>query len=163
MRSNPLSRRRFLVASSALTASAAVASPRTNATSLPATADSKYLIVACDGGGIRGLITALLLDQLNTHHPEFLPQTYLNAGTSTGGIISLGLACGLSTGQLVDIYRTGGAQIFKPSACLSNASAPPIAPNPPRALQDTVAGNWWQFLLTYLDDIVCPWYDQSGL
>ena len=51
------------------------------------------LIVSCDGGGIRGLIVALLLQQLNSEYPDFLGRTYLHAGTSTGGIISLAMAC----------------------------------------------------------------------
>jgi patatin-like phospholipase/acyl hydrolase len=84
------------------------------------TANSKYLILACDGGGIRDLITALLLQQLSNEYPDFLKQTYLYAGTSTGGIISLALACNVSADNLVTLYSDGG-QIFTKSACISGS------------------------------------------
>jgi predicted acylesterase/phospholipase RssA len=127
------------------------------------TSNSKHLIIACDGGGIRGLITALLLDQLNQDHPEFLSQAYLHAGTSTGGIISLALACAVPTDQLVKLYSEDGAQIFTPSACASASAATSLAAvNPPAAA--TAAGeSWWEFFLKYFDEIICPWYDNTGL
>jgi predicted acylesterase/phospholipase RssA len=136
---------------------------------LMATADSsatppssKYLILACDGGGIRGLVTALLLDDLSTRHPGFLSQTYLNAGTSTGGIISLGLACGVSTGQLVDLYRNDGGRIFTTSTCRGVTSAARPVPDPV-PLRGMSAQSWWQFILQYLSEVVCPWYDNTSL
>jgi predicted acylesterase/phospholipase RssA len=123
---------------------------------------TKCLILACDGGGIRGLVTALLLDRLSTSHPRFLSQTYLNAGTSTGGIISLALACGVSTEQLVALYRNDGPRIFTTSACrgVSFASRPVAAPLLPPGV---AAQGWWQFILQYLSEVVCPWYDNTSL
>ena len=66
------------------------------------TTNSKHLILSCDGGGIRGLIPALLLQQLPS---SFLGQVYLLAGTSTGGIISLALACNVTVDDIVDVRR----------------------------------------------------------
>ena len=50
--------------------------------------DSNFLILSCDGGGIRGLITAMIIQELDKQIP-FLNQIDLFAGTSTGGIIAL--------------------------------------------------------------------------
>src|SRR5258705_9541254 len=78
------------------------------------------LIVSCDGGGIRGLIVALLLQQIDSSNANFLGQTYLHAGTSTGGIISLAMACSIDLTTIVNLYKYGGSQIFKTSTCLGN-------------------------------------------
>ena len=69
------------------------------------------LILSLDGGGIRGVLTAQLLARLEQQAP-FLEQVDLFAGTSTGGILALGLANGMAPGELVDFYRQDGAKIF---------------------------------------------------
>ena len=48
-----------------------------------------YRILSCDGGGIRGVITAKLLQALD---PSVIKNIDLFAGTSTGSIIALGRA-----------------------------------------------------------------------
>jgi patatin-like phospholipase/acyl hydrolase len=78
---------------------------------------SKYHILSLDGGGIRGIITAILLDRLNTH-PEtadFLEGVDLIAGTSTGGIIALAIAKGASPAELVELYKNLGPAVFTDS------------------------------------------------
>lgn len=78
---------------------------------------SKYHILSLDGGGIRGIITAVLLDRLNTH-PEtsdFLEGVDLIAGTSTGGIIALAIAKGASPAELVELYKNLGPAVFTDS------------------------------------------------
>jgi patatin-like phospholipase/acyl hydrolase len=74
-------------------------------------APGKYLILACDGGGIRGYLTALIIEHLQKAVP-FIDQVNLFAGTSTGSIIALGLAKGLTPADLVDLYRNDGSTIF---------------------------------------------------
>lgn len=64
-------------------------------------ADKKYLVITCDGGGIRGLITTLLLQDLGQ---TTLDNVALWSGTSTGSVIALGLAAGMSIDELVAIY-----------------------------------------------------------
>ena len=56
----------------------------------------KYLILACDGGGIRGYITASVIEKLigDPRARNFLPEVRLTAGTSTGSFIALALAAG---------------------------------------------------------------------
>ena len=55
-----------------------------------------FKILCCDGGGIRGLVTALLIKDLDTHVKDFVANADGFAGTSTGGLIALGLAHGKS-------------------------------------------------------------------
>jgi uncharacterized protein len=71
-----------------------------------------YRIVAFDGRGIRGVYTAVLLRRLSQQVPGFLDSAQLLAGTSTGGILALGLAKGMTADELVKLYQDNGAQIF---------------------------------------------------
>ena len=80
---------------------------------------NNYNIIACDGGGIRGLITAKLLNDLVTNPPPGATSKILNnvnlfAGTSTGGIIAIGLASGLAPSLLVQLYGNDCSSIFQP-------------------------------------------------
>lgn len=78
-----------------------------------------YRILSLDGGGIRGILTARILERLAALRPRFLDTIDLFAGTSTGAIISLGLAAGLAPGQLVNLYRENSAAIFA-DTCLDD-------------------------------------------
>jgi patatin-like phospholipase/acyl hydrolase len=71
-------------------------------------------ILALDGGGIRGVLTATLLARLEASR-GFLAKVDLFAGTSTGGILALGLASGLTPGALAQIYLQRGSEIFSDS------------------------------------------------
>jgi predicted acylesterase/phospholipase RssA len=71
----------------------------------------KYLILACDGGGIRGYLTALIVERLNKEVP-FIDRVNLFAGTSTGSILAVGLAHGVTPEDLVKLYRDEGDKIF---------------------------------------------------
>lgn len=71
-----------------------------------------YRILSLDGGGIRGVLTATLLERLETAHPGFLKQIDLFAGTSTGGILALGLAAGMSPTQARKLYERCGRHVF---------------------------------------------------
>lgn len=76
---------------------------------------AKYRILSLDGGGIRGVYTARILANLDAALPGLLNKVDLLAGTSTGGIIALGLAAGMSPAQLVQLYRDYGGKIFDDS------------------------------------------------
>src|SRR3954453_664746 len=77
-------------------------------------------VLSIDGGGIRGLIPALVLAEIERRTGRPTADLFaLIAGTSTGGI----LACGLtrpgpdgrplhSAEALADLYRTEGPKIF---------------------------------------------------
>jgi patatin-like phospholipase/acyl hydrolase len=76
-----------------------------------------FKILAIDGGGIGGLIPAILLERLDNDKdlPGFLDSVDLFAGTSTGGLIALGLAYGLSPTKLKELYTKQGEKIFQRS------------------------------------------------
>jgi uncharacterized protein len=76
---------------------------------------AKYRILSLDGGGIRGLVTAILLERLDAAVPGWRDKIDLLAGTSTGGVIALGLARGLSPAQLRQLYEQKGKDIFDDS------------------------------------------------
>jgi len=78
--------------------------------------NKKYLILSCDGGGIRGLLTARIIERLQKEVPAFLDRVELFAGTSTGGIIALCLANKVSPTDLVSLYEENGIKIFPPRA-----------------------------------------------
>lgn len=65
-----------------------------------------------DGGGIRGLVTAILLERLEAARPGFLSQIDLFAGTSTGGLLALGLAFGKTPTQARELYEVYGKRVF---------------------------------------------------
>ena len=74
-----------------------------------------FRILSLDGGGIRGIYAASILADLEQRYcggrrvAEYFD---LIAGTSTGGILALGLGAGLPAGELRDLYVIRGNEIF---------------------------------------------------
>jgi patatin-like phospholipase/acyl hydrolase len=73
------------------------------------------LILSLDGGGIRGLFTARLLERLELAVPGFLATVDLFAGTSTGGILAAALAYGWMPAKCVGLYHSNAQRIFSAS------------------------------------------------
>ncbi len=72
-----------------------------------------FRILALDGGGIKGAYTAGVLAALEQALGQpIAPHFDLIAGTSTGGILAIGLGMGMSARQMLDFYRTRGPVIF---------------------------------------------------
>jgi uncharacterized protein len=70
-------------------------------------------ILSIDGGGYLGLAVATLLRDLEEHFQAACHRSFdLFCGTSTGAIISLGLASGLGGQQIVDLYKDLGPAVF---------------------------------------------------
>ena len=61
---------------------------------------AKYRIMTFDGGGVRGSLMAALVRRLTEEFPNLLDQVDLFAGTSTGSVVALSLASGISAGRL---------------------------------------------------------------
>lgn len=74
-----------------------------------------FKVLSLDGGGIKGTYTAAVLDQIQQNLPsdrKIIDYFDLIVGTSTGGIIALGLANELTTEQILSIYKDYGPDIF---------------------------------------------------
>jgi patatin-like phospholipase/acyl hydrolase len=70
-------------------------------------------ILAIDGGGIRGIIAARILVEIEKLAGRSLAQAFdIIAGTSTGGIIACGLGVKMTAQALLDLYVKRGAEIF---------------------------------------------------
>jgi len=79
--------------------------------------DRRFRILSIDGGGIRGIFPAAVLAGLEERYlggHSIARYFDLVAGTSTGGIIALGLAAGLTAGNLRQLYIERGNEIFPP-------------------------------------------------
>lgn len=83
---------------------------------------TKY-ILSIDGGGIRGIIPAIILAEIEKRARKTISQIFdLMAGTSTGGIVVAGLCRKdeqgnpqYSANDLVEFYQEYGSYIFKSS------------------------------------------------
>ncbi|MCC5934804.1 MAG: patatin-like phospholipase family protein [Balneolales bacterium] len=78
-----------------------------------------FKILSIDGGGIRGIYPAKFLTELEFQLEKSGKKiTYLNqyfdliCGTSTGGIIALGLALGMTSNEILSLYRDHANNIF---------------------------------------------------
>lgn len=70
-------------------------------------------ILSIDGGGIRGVFPVAYLARLEEDLDQPLYKYFdLIAGTSTGGIIAIGLAMGLKAQEILELYESRGPEIF---------------------------------------------------
>ena len=79
--------------------------------------DRDFRILSIDGGGIRGIFPAGVLADLEPvigAGNSIASYFDLVAGTSTGGILALGLGAGKSGREIRDLYMHRGAEIFPP-------------------------------------------------
>jgi patatin-like phospholipase/acyl hydrolase len=67
----------------------------------------KYRILSLDGGGVHGLATVVLLKRISERFPQFFNGIDFIAGTSIGGILALGLACGHSIAKIESNFYEG--------------------------------------------------------
>jgi predicted acylesterase/phospholipase RssA len=134
---------------------------------------SRLSILAVDGGGIRGIIPARILQELEARMGRPAAELFdLVAGTSTGGIIALGLAApgpggrpAFGAGDLLELYREHGRDIFPQSLLgrvrsLAGMAGPryPVAP-----LEGLLRERFGATMLSEaLTEVVVPGYDLSG-
>lgn len=86
-------------------------------------------ILSIDGGGVRGLIPAMVLTEIERRTNQPISESFdLIAGTSTGGILALGLSKADENGKpefsaeaLSEIYKINGKNIF-PQGTWSSAA-----------------------------------------
>lgn len=90
-----------------------------------------YRILSIDGGGIRGLIPAVILDRLEERVGRPVAECFdMIAGTSTGGILAVALSRPgedghprWSAAELIELYETEGPRIFDRSVFKALESA----------------------------------------
>jgi hypothetical protein len=90
--------------------------------------DRPHRILALDGGGIRGVLTLEILSEIESQLAQITGRgndfrlcdffDYVG-GTSTGAIIAAGIACGMSTHELLDFYVRIGPEMFEKARLLS--------------------------------------------
>src|SRR5215204_3408835 len=77
-------------------------------------------VLSIDGGGIRGIIPAMILAEIERRTGRFTSELFDSvAGTSTGGILALGLTKPgqggepeYSAEERIELYETEGEEIF---------------------------------------------------
>ncbi|MGH8528345.1 MAG: patatin-like phospholipase family protein [Nevskiales bacterium] len=106
---------------------------------------ARYRILALDGGGVRGVITAVWLRRLEQELGAPIRKHFdLIAGTSTGSILACALAVGRPPAALIRLYQEKARLIFPRSP--KPKGGPPR--NPPKGTQ-----RW----------LLVPGYDGRGL
>lgn len=86
---------------------------------LPWPDNTPFRILSIDGGGIRGIFPATVLAEFEQRYlggRSAVECFDLVSGTSTGGIIALGLSAGMRSADLADLYIKRGNEIFPPKA-----------------------------------------------
>ena len=77
-------------------------------------------ILTIDGGGVRGIIPAVLLAELERATGRPTRETFdMAAGTSTGAVLAAGIAAGIPAADLVRIYAERAGQVFRSVPILS--------------------------------------------
>ena len=83
-----------------------------------------FRILSLDGGGIMGAFSASVLATLEADTGRSVKDHFdLITGTSTGGILALGLGLGFTASELLDFYRTRGPEIFPATSRFDRARA----------------------------------------
>ncbi|MBW2634281.1 MAG: patatin-like phospholipase family protein [Deltaproteobacteria bacterium] len=76
----------------------------------------QFQVLSLDGGGIKGIFSAAVLAHLEEDLKIDITDYFdLIAGTSTGGIIAIGLGFGMKPKEIVQFYVDKGSQIFPDS------------------------------------------------
>lgn len=77
---------------------------------------SNFNIVTFDGGGLKGSLSITLFERLEKEFPNIIKDINMLGGTSTGSLIALGLAYGLSPTKIKEFYSIDNAKyIFNKS------------------------------------------------
>lgn len=116
-------------------------------------------ILSIDGGGIRGIIPAILLADLERRTGKPCAKLFdLVAGTSTGAILACGIGIGIPMAEMVEFYAEDGPKIFRKRAVFGSGLVIPKYPAEPmeRALGQRFGANC---LSDCYCDIIVPCFD----
>lgn len=88
-----------------------------------------FQILSLSGGGYRGLFTAAIVEKLEADAKQPLRETFdLISGTSIGGIIACGLACGVPAADIRRAIEARGPAIFDAHARAFGLRLPVVLP-----------------------------------
>jgi hypothetical protein len=82
-----------------------------------------YRVLSFDGGGIRGLYHAKLLESLQASGLDLAQRADVVAGTSTGAIVAAALAIGKKPDVISKLYADVGQKVFPPRWWISRKTA----------------------------------------
>jgi uncharacterized protein len=112
----------------------------TNQERLTMLAPRKHIALAIDGGGIKGLIVAQALTALEAELGDSPliknPAVKVLVGTSTGALITAGIAIGMTAREIAALYIQAGQSVFPPFL----SWLPGFIRSPLHSLRDIVAG-----------------------
>jgi patatin-like phospholipase/acyl hydrolase len=90
--------------------------------SQPNGAAAMFRILSLDGGGIKGAFSAAVLATLEEDTGRAVVDHFdLITGTSTGGIIAIGLGLGIPAGEILKFYEEKGETIFPGTSLVQRA------------------------------------------
>jgi predicted acylesterase/phospholipase RssA len=129
-----------------------------------------YRVLALDGGGIRGLIAGTVLEEIETKMQRPIADMFdLVAGTSTGGILALGLVKPAAGGKpeftakdMCDLYLNEGTTIFHHSLFQDVKTLHGVtdARYPSEPIERILGQHFGNTMLSEaLKDVVIPSYD----
>ncbi|MDX1412543.1 MAG: patatin-like phospholipase family protein [Candidatus Promineifilaceae bacterium] len=72
-----------------------------------------FRILSIDGGGIRGIYSAVLINRILRDIPELIRRTIFFAGTSSGSLLAFSLAYGLPPMELIELFKAIGQEVYK--------------------------------------------------
>lgn len=76
---------------------------------------NKYNVLSLDGGGIRGVMVARILQRLTAALPDVMSRFDMFAGTSTGSILACAFAAGIPPSEAVKLYTKLANSVFTDS------------------------------------------------
>ncbi len=74
---------------------------------------SSFRILSIDGGGIRGIYTAVLINRIMKEVPDLLGETIFFAGTNTGSMLAMGMAYGIPPVEMIEIFRAFSKEVLE--------------------------------------------------
>ena len=81
-------------------------------------------ILSLDGGGARGLFSALILARLATEEPRLFDNIDVIAGTSSGAVIGSLLACDIDPAEIAHVFEELAPEVFHPKPWWKRAVSP---------------------------------------
>ncbi|MBD2042875.1 patatin-like phospholipase family protein [Microcoleus sp. FACHB-672] len=123
----------------------------------------KFKVLSIDGGGIRGIMPALILAEIEKRTGKRISQLFdLVAGTSTGGILALGVTkpnpanpaeAQYQAEDLIRLYKHEGKRIFpKPRSRLAEMAK----------YQSLVLKNFWYSPIVNFQNLFRPKFSSGG-